>query len=552
MHSILIVDDDRDFLQIIGSILRKHGYEVKAAGTAREAVESARERFHNVAILDICLPDADGTDLLREMMKLRPHTAAIMLTGRSSVQNAVCSLNQGAFAYLEKPVDPAHLISVIDRALERQRLVMENEALLRELAKRNQETSLLLAVSQLLSQSLDLRQVLAAAMEKVVDHFKVDVGQVCLMENGRLAALARRQGRECPPENESLPAIDEKLLAQVIGTGIPAVEPDVSERTSRRVGPLTVYPSFAVVPLCGARSGLGALAIASCEVRQFSPREVDLLLAVGQEMYMATQNAQLYEEASSARALRELDHMRSEFLANVSHELRTPLAVIKGSATTLLEPDVEFDQSTSRDFLKVIDEESDRLNQLVEGLLTMSRIEAGVLELHKEPRRLSSILQSTRARLDRVTAKHVLRLAVPHDLPSVMADEARVAEVVTNLVENAAKFSPEGSTISIEARHTGGEVEVSVVDQGIGIPLGMHQKVFERFYQIAAPGNGHRKGTGLGLPICRAIVEAHGGCIAVSSAPGKGSRFSFTLPSCPNKRQGVLENHGQKAHSGCG
>ena len=145
--SILVVDDDLDFLGIIKRILESKGYEVAAVPSASEAISRLKERFYNVAILDISLPDAVGTELLSSIIEIRPDIIAIMLTGHSSVLNAVQSLNRGAFAYLEKPLDPANLLSVINRGLEKQRLVLENRQLLEELERHNRITNTLLSVS---------------------------------------------------------------------------------------------------------------------------------------------------------------------------------------------------------------------------------------------------------------------------------------------------------------------------------------------------------------------------------------------------------------------
>ncbi|MDO8567764.1 MAG: ATP-binding protein [Dehalococcoidales bacterium] len=266
---------------------------------------------------------------------------------------------------------------------------------------------------------------------------------------------------------------------------------------------------------------------------------MELLTAIGREISIAVRNARLYEEASSAKALRELDTLRSEFLANVSHELRTPLAVIKGSATSLLQPDVEFDEPTRREFLQSIDKDADRLTRLVEDLLMMSRLDAGVLEIRTECHSLKEIVDSVRDRLEVVALKHQLRIHVPADLPDVMVDEGRIGEVLTNLVENAVKYSPEGTRIVVDAKSDGNEVILSVTDEGIGIPPELHQKVFERFYQRGSLVRGRRMGTGLGLTICRGIVAAHGGKIWVESEPDKGSKFSFSL---------LTEEAGVKVH----
>ena len=166
-ESVIVVDDDIDFLYIIKRILEKKGFEVYTASTGREALDCLEARFINVAILDISLPDTDGTELLSGIISRYRDIVAVMLTGHSSVQNAVKSLNCGAFAYLEKPLDPESLVSVINRGLEKQRLELENRRLLKELEHHNRISNTLLSVAQAVSQSLDFQQIVDAALERV-------------------------------------------------------------------------------------------------------------------------------------------------------------------------------------------------------------------------------------------------------------------------------------------------------------------------------------------------------------------------------------------------
>jgi two-component system sensor histidine kinase KdpD len=290
------------------------------------------------------------------------------------------------------------------------------------------------------------------------------------------------------------------------------------------------YLAFAGVPLTILGESIGVMGVATGLEHSFTPKNIELLTGIGREIAIAVRNAQLYEEASSARALRELDTMRTEFLANVSHELRTPLSVIKGSANSLLQPDVVFDEQTRRDFLQSIDRDADTLTRLVDDLLMMSRLEANALEVKKKLHRLTEVVDLVKDRLDNLTAKHHLRIDIPDKLPPVAIDDGRIGEVLTNLVENAVKYSEENTSIVIAGIPNGQEIIVSVSDEGIGIPPKLHQKIFDRFFQGDGHKTGRRKGTGLGLAICRGIVEAHGGRIWVESQPAKGAKFSFSLP----------------------
>jgi signal transduction histidine kinase len=240
----------------------------------------------------------------------------------------------------------------------------------------------------------------------------------------------------------------------------------------------------------------------------------------------AASNAELV--AANTR-LAELDRMKTEFVSMVSHELRTPLGLIKGYTGSLLQPHLVADEDTRREFLTVIDEETDRLTELVSNLLDMSRIEAGTLRVDPHPTELGRLLEASGARLRVREPARELAMEIPPQLPSVLADEPRIAQVLDNLLTNAARYSPPETQIALRARTVNGHVEVAVKDQGPGVPENKRDQVFDKFVRLDdQPG-----GSGLGLAICRGIVQAHGGRIWVEANPDRGSTFTFSLPTAP-------------------
>jgi len=218
-------------------------------------------------------------------------------------------------------------------------------------------------------------------------------------------------------------------------------------------------------------------------------------------------------------------------LANVSHELRTPLAAIKGFASSLLQKDIQFDDETRLSFIQTIDSEADRLGHMIEDLLLMSKIEAGVYKARKEIYDMEEIIGTIKDRMYNIALKHHLKIDLPDRLPPILVDGPRIGEVITNLVENAVKYSPEESEIAISFELKEKELITHVRDHGAGIPAEYLPMVFDRFNQLRMK-NGHRKGSGLGLCICRGIIESHGGRIWVQSETGQGACFSFSLPIC--------------------
>ncbi len=236
------------------------------------------------------------------------------------------------------------------------------------------------------------------------------------------------------------------------------------------------------------------------------------------------------EKEREAEALRRYDRLRADLLANISHELRTPLTSVKGFTGTMLRRDVRWSEQERREFLGYIDQETDRLTRLISDILDTSRLEAGALKLDRKDCLITEILDSISSRLLILAGSHKLDVVVPDGLPPVFIDAMRIGQVLSNLVENASKFSDGNVPIRIEVKLEGGQLTTSIADKGSGIPSVVIGKLFDRFYQAERAVNEGKGGTGLGLYICRGIVEAHGGKIWVESKVGEGSRFSFSLP----------------------
>lgn len=229
---------------------------------------------------------------------------------------------------------------------------------------------------------------------------------------------------------------------------------------------------------------------------------------------------------------REVDRMKTEFVSRVSHELRTPLTSIKGFVDLLLDGDAGPVGEEQREFLEIIQNNSDRLVALINDLLDLSRIESGRITLDRAPLDLRRLFQTVAAAvLPEVEAKgQTLALALPQDIPAVSGDTARVAQVIRNLLSNAHKYTPRGGSIRCTAAREGRMVRVSIRDNGIGLAPEEQQQLFTRFFRARNRTTRAVGGVGLGLVVARSLVELHGGEIAVTSAPDAGSTFSFTLP----------------------
>ena len=257
----------------------------------------------------------------------------------------------------------------------------------------------------------------------------------------------------------------------------------------------------------------------------------DTLEAIGGLISVSIDRAQALEDVTRGEAAKESERLRSLMIDSITHELRTPLTAIKAAASTLLLPkalDHALDGEEQRELLTVIDEESDRLNQLVTEAVEMAQLDTREVHMTFAPTAMKAMVEHALANCSSLLDSREVKVTLP-PLPLVMADADFIAKVLTNLVENAAKYSPAGSPISVSAERREGMVSVSVADRGMGIDLSEQSLIFERFYRASVPSQ-QTWGTGMGLAISRAIIDAHHGTLSVTSQLGEGSVFSFTLP----------------------
>jgi two-component system sensor histidine kinase KdpD len=290
-----------------------------------------------------------------------------------------------------------------------------------------------------------------------------------------------------------------------------------------------------VVPLEGEGRRVGSLLLAArAGSTAFSPAADRLLSAVAAQLGLAVERARLRQEATEAEILRRTDELRTALLNAVSHDLRTPLASIIASAGSLRQQGVQWTDAERHEFLEAIETEAHRLDRIVGNLLDVSRVEAGSIRPERDWHDLAALVDDVLGRLRTATARHRLVVDIPDDLPPVLLDYVEIGQVLANLVENAAKYTPPGTEIHIRARLEEGQVRVEVADRGPGLPEAALPRLFQPFYR-AESGDGRPRphGTGLGLAVAKGLVEAHGGRIWAENQPGGGARFCFTLPYAP-------------------
>ncbi|HMN59046.1 MAG TPA: ATP-binding protein [Anaerolinea sp.] len=344
------------------------------------------------------------------------------------------------------------------------------------------------------------------------------------------------RGRRQPKFFNRRFTLEEYGLSLPVPYGQPILIPDIQSVMSlpdpvrKRFADLRTH-SLIILPLVAGGEWYGLLSLPFNTRRM--PNKDDLLHVRGlvDATSIAIKNIRLLEAESKARQEAETaNDLKLKFLAMISHELRTPLTPIKGFATTLLAEDVIWTPDKQKEFLAIISRESDKLSDLIEQLLNLSRIEAGSLRISRKKLFMNNIINSALAQLQALTTQHELVLEIPTDLPPLYGDEQRITQVLTNLVGNAAKFSPVGSQIHISTHQEGEMIQVDVADEGPGIPPKYRERIFEAFRQVEMGTDTFTKGAGLGLAICKGLIEAQKGKIWVQEPSGPGTTMSFTLP----------------------
>lgn len=359
-----------------------------------------------------------------------------------------------------------------------------------ELNARNRQLAAVGAIMRAADEAHDLDGVLHRCVEVVLEQTSVDAAVVELR--------------------------DASLVASAVRDGGDAVDDAWSE----------------TLPLRGHGGRLGELTVSRRRGVAPDPEEQAILVAMSEQIALAVESARLATELRRLEAQHEVQRVRSELISAVSHELRTPLGFIKSYATTLLRDDAPIEDTTRRHFLEIIDEETDKLGRMIDDLLDASRLQAGRLPIEREPLSLTELVERVveKVRPGLEGAGHPVALRLPADAVPVLADARRIEQVLDNLLENASRYSEPDSPIEVGLVAEEGEALVSIRDQGDGLAPGELDQIFQPFFRGRSASASRHRGAGLGLAICRGIVEAHGGRVWGESGRDRTTTFLVALP----------------------
>lgn len=427
----------------------------------------------------------------------------------------------------------AWVAGTMARGLHQERSQAEGRAeMLEELADR--EASLrreLGAFHQVLLIGVQTGQEMRDALQRMTEQIGRDFGYgslyvLLLGDDGRLRPVTA-YGLHPRVMQQSV-AVGEGICGSVAETGKSELIEDVSaDPRYYEVDPST--RSEIAVPILVHERVSGVLSAESPEPARFGLDDLPRLERLAAQMAVVIENARLLaQERAAVERLKELDNMKSDFIAITSHELRTPLTAMQGFIKTLRRPDLAIEPSELQEFLAILDRQSDRLARLVEDLLVVSRIDAGALRLQMDTVRIGELLQDMTEevgpRADRI------ELAVDPSLPPMVTDGQRIFQIARNLVENGLKFAPEGTPVRVTALRDGSHLRIEVSDAGPGIPPQELARIFDRFHQVGGSMRRRGEGFGLGLYITKKLVEVLGGAIDVQSTTDRGTTFTVRLP----------------------
>jgi two-component system sensor histidine kinase KdpD len=377
--------------------------------------------------------------------------------------------------------------------------------------QREARTEALYRLSRSLSAQTRVFDAATAAASLAEEVFQTQV-VMFLPDEGKLS-FRRRTANQLP-----VPMAEETIAQRVFEHGQKA-----GRGTTNHAEATAFY-----LPLRAGRESFGVMAvIPDAQGRIFAPEQQHMLEVFANQTGLAIQRTLSQRAAEDTRLRMEAEQMRSSLLSAVSHDLRTPLASITGAASTLRSQGDKLDPETRRELLESISEEAERLGRLVSNLLDMTRFQSGAVELRRDAYPLEEIVGAVLQRMEPQLEGRSVVTTLPDELPPVYGDDVLLGQVILNLLDNAVKYTPAGSPLELAAEQTPEGVALEIRDRGPGLEAGEEQRIFEKFYRGNAKAG---RGAGLGLAICRAIVEAHQGQIVAFNRAGGGAVFRILLP----------------------
>jgi signal transduction histidine kinase/CheY-like chemotaxis protein len=505
--TVLLVEDEPAHERLVRELLRESKdltFKVVRAQKLSQALQHLSWEPFDVVLLDLMLPDEKGLATLEKIRGQAPDLPVVVLTAIDDPELILGAAQRGAQDYLiKRRLDVDLLVRTIRYAIERKR-AQERQGKLNRLFQ-NLGPDFLVNMEMIVETG---REILGG------DHM-----DYCRMDRrGLLCRLSTAPQDELVICEEEVENLYRQVMTMPAGEHL--IIDDLRETTLWESNPFVrnhQFKSMLGYPVLVKKRLVGALTLFSAERRQFTDEDVSIMAILARTL-------SIEEE----RLAREED--LKEFIDIASHELRHPVTIIKGYAVSLRELHTMLDMEKMSELLEAIEYGADRLNSLVMELLDVSRIERGHFHIQRREMELKPLLEEAIGRVGSRSKSNHFTFEVSGEIPVLKADPEKVSEALQNLLDNAVIYSPAASEINLMAEVRGGEVIVSVVDRGIGVPEEYRESIFERFGQVEDALHHSSPGLGIGLYVSKEIIEAHGGRIWHEPRPDGGSIFTFTLP----------------------
>jgi len=414
----------------------------------------------------------------------------------------------------------------------------------------NREFHALTEVAKTLASPLELPALLDAVLKRIVDVVgQADVGTVMLWDQSAglfrpgasygfdleaMKELALRAGESITGKVHDAGQARLLCTPEEVAAAMADMRPFNRDVFARSVRSDSLPRAVLATPIAAQEKKYGVLVLETLNASEaFTQDDLPFIQTLADLIALAIDRHYLEAQLSSLRDARRTEYLRAEVMAILSHELRIPLSAIKGYSTALQLDEVDWSKAKQQEFLGLIENECDNMQVMLTEILDSSLIEVEQLNLALEPVRLHQVAADAAQEAQRRTQNHHIVVDLPMDFPIVAVDRRWIAQVFRNIIENAVHYSPEGGLIVIHGEIRPADVVISIADEGIGISPEDQIPIFEKYFRVHAATGFHVGGTGLGLPIARAIVEAHGGRIWIDSKLGEGSTVFFSLPKSP-------------------
>jgi len=474
--SVLIVDDEDRIRHVCTKMLTQEGYDVAQAEHAEAGLAMVAQRHFDIILLDLLMPGMSGLEALGEIRKTHPDTVVIVITGYATLDHAVDAMKNGAFDFISKPFSPQDLRLVVTKAIEHIRT-------LQDIANEK------------------------SRMRTMINHL---AGGVMATDTQKQVALAN---------HAFIKFVDYRGSSPI---GAPVAELVADERIVAMIDQALAMPADQFSEIT---EDISITPSGQSEERIIGVRCVPFRDRLGRNLGTIT-------VLHDITAVKKMDQMKSDFVSMVSHEIRGPLNSVMMQQKVILDELAGEITEKQREILTRATEKINALIDLSSELLDLSKMESGLINMEKEKLQLEKIVADQISFFQpSAEAKNIsLALSPISELPKVLANRMNMEEVMSNLIGNAIKYTPDNGSITVSANADGEFVKIAVADSGLGIASDDIERIFTRFYRVKNEKTRYIIGTGLGLPIVKSIIEAHNGRIEVQSQEGKGSEFAVYLP----------------------